>query len=294
MKQSAVLCYCSTAMLASSTTAFQNTYLPLSSRFTPPTIMSPVTSSSLLFPQPLTTFNTPTTSTTSIKRLFFSHSNKYNDEDDYENEKKENVLKRIAKKVLPKSMLPKSMTQTPQEKKQAIERKLQKKSIEGGLSKLLQDFPLPIRMMGKMITPMLSTMASQMQEQSQLLEDVLDASRARIVNSAEVQQALGEPIVVKLPFRQSSSSMSVNGKNKSVVQVSFEVVGSRGYSSAIADLVAENGSIQRLTVNVSGGRSIDLTNASSSSSYSKRSSPKFGKNDIIDADVIDAEFVEKK
>ena len=225
-------------------------------------------------------------------RLFFSRNNKNNDDD--------GILKKIAKSILPKNLF-----QSEQEKQRAIEKKRARDEISGGLDSLLRDAPFPIRMMGKMITPMLSSLASQMEEQSLAVEDVLETCRTRIMNSQEIQRELGEPLYVNSPFRQSSSSMNINGQQKSMIQASFQVMGSSG-RSAVADLVAENGMIQSLRINIGSdgfqGRVIDLSNASANPNLSGRtawsnsnSRSNLGRNsNMRNDDIIDAEFVEKK
>lgn len=208
------------------------------------------------------------------------------------NENDDNIFKKLAKKVLPKSMF-----ETPEEKQIAIQRKQQQDSIEGGLNTLLQDFPLPIRMMGRALSPMLSDLATEMQKQSEVLQDVLEVARMQIINSPQLQYELGPEIMVSAPFRQSSSSMSINGQTTNSVQASFEVRGSNSMSSGLANLVAENGIIKSLVVNVNGYQ-IDITNDqfNSNSGVQNFGNSNYGNpgNGIVDAEVIDADYTEKK
>jgi len=277
-----------------SSTAFLSTYSTSTSAFTCP--LSPSFPLSPVHPSPnshskygFINPNIPSPLPKSLpfingpKRLFFSKSNS--------NDNNDSMLKKVAKSILPKSLF-----QSKEEKQRAMELKRQRESIEGGVSTLLKDFPLPIRMMRKLITPMLSSLASQVQEQTRETADLIDDCRIRIMNNADVQTLLNGgggvgAITVNPPFRQSSSSMNINGQTKSRTEASFQVMGST--NEGVADLVAENGQIRSLKVSV-GGRTIDLSSIGSGSPRSTRSTGSYGTSTIIDADVIDAEFVEKK
>lgn len=223
-------------------------------------------------------------------RLFFSRnsSNK--------SDKDKSIFDKTAdkvKKFVPSFLKPKSSL---------TKKERAKDEVSSSIDKMLKDAPLGVRMMGKMISPIISSvagnMAEAMEEQSRQMSDLLSDARMYIVSDSVVIQDLGEPIEVGSPFSQSSSSMNVNGKTTSRINASFEVRGSQG--SGIATMDASDGKISQLLLNINGKRvHINVTGmpkqtVSGSSSKKTSRSGGLGKNRIIDAEIIDAEFVEKK
>lgn len=199
------------------------------------------------------------------------------------------------KNLVPSFLKPKSSNLTQKEKA--------KNELSSSIDTMLKDAPLGVRMMGKMISPILSSVAGNlakaMEEQSKQMSDLLSDARMYIVSDSVVSQELGEPIEVGSIFSQSSSSMNVNGRTSSRINASFEVRGSRG--SVIASMDASDGKISNLLLNMNGRSvSINVTGMPkqtvSGSSPKGRSSGSGGlkKNRVIDAEIIDAEFVEKK
>lgn len=199
-----------------------------------------------------------------------------------------------------KSILPKSWTQTEKERQIELKTKQAAKEIKGGIDMMLKDAPLPIRMMGKMVAPILSsvmsTVASEIGEQQRQVQDFMDEAQACMVADPDVRQALGEPIQVEPPFSQMSSSMSINGKSTSSVDASFYVIGSRARGTA--QMTATEGRIARLVVNINGRQMQVSLTPNKWSNYTvdvdMASSSSLGKNRINQNDIIDVEFVEKK
>lgn len=197
-----------------------------------------------------------------------------------------------------KSILPKSWFKTDEEKKAELARKRVKDEISGGLTEVLKDAPLAVRMMGKMIAPLASKLVSglseTMKEQADRMEVLLDDARSLIVSDPAASDALGEPIVVGSPFSQSSSTMNVNGRTTSRVQASFEVMGSK--SSGVATFGATEDGIGSLNVNVNG-RTYNINTSSGGGTTvvgGRASQSTIGQNRINKGDVIDVEFTEKK
>jgi len=168
-----------------------------------------------------------------------------------------------------------------------------RKEVSGGLSELLKDAPFPVRMMGKMVAPMLSGLAETMGEQARQVEDLINDARFLLVNDARVVDLLGEPIEVGMPFQQSSSSVNINGQQKTSVQASFQVQGPRG--GGVATLSASGGSsasIEQLTLNA-GGRVINVDLSGRGSGGPGPGGPargKFNKDDIIDVEFVDKTY----
>jgi len=168
-----------------------------------------------------------------------------------------------------------------------------KDEFKGGIKEILKDAPLPVRMMGSMISPLMSNMVSNlaetMSEQQQSVDDVMNDAKTYLYGDDAVQQTLGEPIsVAPTPFSQGSSTSSINGKTTTRIELGFQVSGSR--QNGIARAIANQDGIQQLTLDV-GGRVLNV-------SLSKRGIPSSkggggGRNKFDDDNVIEAEIIEK-
>lgn len=209
----------------------------------------------------------------------------------YFSKKDEGILEKMAKTVLPSKWF-----QSEEERKAALAKQEVKDNVSGGIQEILKDAPLPVRMMGKMISPILSKVASDlsesMAEQQQQLETILDDSRLFMLGDDVAVQALGEPIQVGAPFSQSSSTTIINGEKSVSISIGFPVEGSR--SSGMAQAQANQNGITRLVLEVDG-RQINV-------GLSRRGSPsgRVGKNHRTmssmnkdDDTIIEAEIIEK-
>jgi len=148
---------------------------------------------------------------------------------------------------------------------------------------MLKDLPLPFRMAGRMMAPLLSNMAKEMAEQTRQVDDLLEEAQRRIANDSSLVQQLGEPLQVSKPFSQSSSTMVVNGKSSTKIQANFQVVGP--YGSGVATMVGSERGIGSLSVNVNGR---NLSVGLGGSVYGRSSDGKKVDN------IIEAEIIEKK
>mmetsp|Transcript_15804 Transcript_15804/g.33191 ORF Transcript_15804/g.33191 Transcript_15804/m.33191 type:complete len:328 (+) Transcript_15804:156-1139(+) len=223
-------------------------------------------------------------------RLFFGNSNRnYNKNDDDNNDDWSN-LKRSAGNLLQKagnkikSLLPfANSVPSPEGKRAQLLKKQREDDITDGLSTMLKDLPLPFRMAGRMMAPLLSNMAKEMAEQTRQVDDLLEEAQRRIANDSSLVQQLGEPLQVSKPFSQSSSTMVVNGKSSTKIQANFQVVGP--YGSGVATMVGSERGIGSLSVNVNGR---NLSVGLGGSVYGRSSDGKKVDN------IIEAEIIEKK
>jgi len=226
------------------------------------------------------------------------------DPDEDKPAKSKNFLEKAADKV--KSFLPAKMFQSEEEQQAAIQKKRRQEEISGSIDQVFKDAPLGMRLMGKMAGKVFSSVASglaeTMEESARQMEDLLMDARSYIVADGMATELLGEPIEVGPPFSQSSSTSIINGQKSVNIQASFEVVGSR--NRGVATMVASGSGIQRLNLNVAG-RSFDVgttgrvggggsTSSRASVSGSTYGKPGMRKGDVIDAEIIDAEYTEKK
>merc|ERR1719437_140076 len=169
-------------------------------------------------------------------------------------------------------------------------------SLSNNMNTLLKDAPLGIRMMGKLVAPLVSSMAETFREQSEIIGDVLYEAEELILGDDTARSVLGGTINVGAPFSQSSSSSSINGVTTAKIQASFPVQGE--YSSGVATVVASSGGsgkpdIESLVLEVMGRRySIGLIKSAGGDVYSGQASV-VGKKKVRKGDIIDAEFVEK-
>ena len=215
-------------------------------------------------------------------------SQKKDDDSDWEAFKKAggNLVKRGADKV--RSYLP--FLKSKDEKRSDIIKKERKGEITGGINEMLKDMPLPVRILGRIVSPLLAKAAEQMAEQSRQAQDVLEEARMRLVNDPVVIERLGEPVQVGQPFSQSSRTISINGRTTATVRASFPVAGPRG--DGIATLESSNGEIRSLTMNVNGSNisvGSRRMGGGGGAYVGKSSSSK-----KTDGNIIEAEIIEKK
>mmetsp|Transcript_16554 Transcript_16554/g.35788 ORF Transcript_16554/g.35788 Transcript_16554/m.35788 type:complete len:294 (-) Transcript_16554:2568-3449(-) len=217
-------------------------------------------------------------------RLFFSKRDDSNSDWGTFKRAGGNLLKKGANKI--KSLIP--FGKSKEEKRAEIMKKERKQEITGGINTMLKDAPLPIRMMGRMISPLLARAADQMAQQSKQAQEMLEEARVRMVNDPILTEQLGEPLQVGQPFSQSSSTMVINGNSSARVQASFQVAGPRG--TGIATMESSNGEIGSLTVNVNG-RNISVGSSRGGKVFGKSSGKTSSK---MSDNIIEAEIIEKK
>lgn len=228
--------------------------------------------------------------TTLLTSRLYSSSGGGDGDDDWGALKKAagNIVRKTRNKI--SKIIP--FVKSDDEKQEQITRRDRRNEIKGGLNTALKDAPLPIRMMGRMIAPLLSRAAEQMAEQGRQANELLEEARRRITDDADVTRELGEPVQVGRPFSQSSSTMVVNGKSAARVQSVFQVAGPNG--SGTATMSASDGEIASLTVNVNG-RNISVgSGKKGGGGYGRPSRVGGGSNNIVEAEIIEAEIIEKK
>lgn len=227
----------------------------------------------------------PLTHSGMSSRMFFSRNN--------ENDSNKSVKSKLS------SLLPSFLRRKDKKTQKADIVQKRNNDLSAGIDTILKDAPLPVRMMGKMIAPIIGqvagTMMETMEEQSRMVDQLMEDAKNLIIQDTDSCRELGgTPIQVGRPFNQSSSSMSVNGQTKSSIQAQFEVQGSTG--SGIATIFQQDGKVSSLNLNINGRTfNIDVKGGRVGSSSSvKQSSSNVGKNrNINEGDFIDAEFVDK-
>jgi hypothetical protein len=229
-----------------------------------------------------------------------SRNNNNNDNGDNNNG---SLLSKISSKV--KSILPTKWFGTKKEKEAQIVKKQAKEQVTGGIQEMLKDAPLGIRMMGKMIAPLVGKMASNMavtmKDQQEKMKVIMEDTQRYLVSDDAVTSVLGEPIRMGTPFSQSQSTSSINGKTQSRMQLGIPVTGSKG--SGVARVLATQDGIAQLQVEVEGQEVINVNLSSSrasafagSSSSNRRSSSsgKFSASKSSQDNIIEAEIIEKE
>jgi carbon monoxide dehydrogenase subunit G len=184
-----------------------------------------------------------------------------------------------------------------EEKAELARKKEAKNQVSGALDTMLKDAPLGVRMMGKMVAPIISSVASglsdAMAEQQRTTEEVMEDARGYLMGDPAVSGLLGEPIQMGAPFSQSSSTSSINGQTTTRIQLALPVTGSR--TSGTVQIMATQNGIAQMQVDAGGRRlDVNLTKSAGSGSStvfggSSSSSSRFNKNDdnIIEAEIID-------
>jgi hypothetical protein len=156
---------------------------------------------------------------------------------------------------------------------------------------MLKGAPLPVRMIGSMIAPLMSTvmagLAEQVKEQQATMESVLKDARYYLAADAGVASSIGEPIEMGQLLSQSARTTNINGEKKSQLELTFPVTGPLG--SGIARLSAANEKIVKLQVEVNGRViAVDLNSKGGRRRRSAFSGSSNG-DDIIEAEIIEKE-----
>lgn len=196
-------------------------------------------------------------------------------------------------KSIAKSMLPKSWFLSEEEKKAEMKRNRVKNQVSAGLDQIFKGAPLPVRVLGSMMKPLVSKLmssaAESMAEQQGIIRTLIKDAEKYMVSDDTVIQTLGEPIQTGNPFAQSAASVNTNGKIMSEVGLSFPVSGSR--NSGVAQLRAKDGAIQQLEVQIAAGGRVIAVNLSSQKKTKRKSFPSSSRRD--DETIIEAEIIEK-
>lgn len=199
-------------------------------------------------------------------------------------------LGKAAKSIMPKSWFGSSSSE--EEKAQLARKQQVKDQVQGSLDEFLKEAPLGVRMMGKMVAPLMgnlvSTMAEGLAEQQRTTEMLLEDARRYLLNDPNVDYVLGLPIQMGVPFSQSSSMSTINGQTQSRVELALNIVGSK--RSGIARIMATQDGISELLVE-SGGMVVNVSLSSKKGGGGgtyKRSLGRKGDDDnIIEAEIID-------
>jgi hypothetical protein len=197
-------------------------------------------------------------------------------------------LSELGNKV--KSFLPTKLFGSEEEKQKLARKEEVRDQVSGGLTEMLKDAPLGIRMMGKMVSPLLSKMASgladTMAEQQRTTEAMMDDARGFLMGDPAVTELLGEPISLGAPFSQSSSTTSINGQTQMRVELAMPVSGSQG-SGTIRMLATQDG-ISQMQLDA-GGRRLDvsLTKTRNTRPFRSRTNRVNDDDNIIEAEVIE-------
>jgi hypothetical protein len=246
--------------------------------------------------------------TLSTQRLYHSKRT-----DDSSSEQQQSAVRGLLSKAknVAQKFLPKKWFQSEEERRRAAELQQVQDQVSGGLRELFKDAPLPLRVLGRAIAPLLSNLLSAAAETAAAQQTTVDAVRQQTLACLNadpaVARALGGGTAVTLgpPVSQASSSSSINGQTRVRVELVMPVTAVGGssvdnvvlQSPGVVRVVAtgdgqSDPSLQLLEVQVQG-RVISVSTTPGPQSTSSRfaaSSRSDGQGD----DIIEAEIVEKK
>jgi hypothetical protein len=233
-------------------------------------------------------YTAPTTSTAT--RLYFSSPLRQRSSNSPNNNNNDDggILAQIGNAV--KSVLPTKWFGTDEEKAALARKKEVKDQVKGSVDDLLRGAPLGVRMMGKMISPLMgslaSTLAEGMAEQQRTTESVMDDVRQYLLSDIYVMDALGTPIQIGAPFSQSSSTTSINGRTQTRIELAMNVAGTR--RTGIARVVATESGVAQIIVEA-GGKvfNVNLSRKGRPPSANFRGSSGGDDGTIIEAEIID-------
>jgi len=170
--------------------------------------------------------------------------------------------------------------------------------MRGGMMNPFAGLGMMDRMMDEMVTSfeMMDQMMGEMTSSFEMMDRfshevganimnenlMLDDARDYILADPAVTNILGDGIQMGAPFARSSSSVIINGENRSRFQLDFPIRGSLGEGHG--RVLADEEEITQLGVDV-GDRIIEVS-VGEQRSYNSRED---GGSDVIDADVVDKE-----
>mmetsp|Transcript_61918 Transcript_61918/g.102905 ORF Transcript_61918/g.102905 Transcript_61918/m.102905 type:complete len:209 (+) Transcript_61918:34-660(+) len=134
--------------------------------------------------------------------------------------------------------------------------------LVSGVDALLRDAPLPVKVLGGLMKPLIKGMGDMIAESAGDAEALLDVSIRELRLSPQVTAELGRNLQSGGVFSTGSSSSNINGRTQKRIQLGFAVIGSggqRGMASVVG--TANDGSavrIQQLQLQVNG-RTIDVS-----------------------------------
>jgi len=205
-------------------------------------------------------------------------------------DKEESFFTKALDKI--KSIVP--FLKDDKQKKDELVRKESARRVSSEIDRMFKDAPLGLRMMSKMISPLFGSLAGGLveaaREQTRQMDELLNECENLIVSDYAVRQVLGEVIELGSPFSQSSSTVSVNGETRKQVEARFQVTGNRG--AGIGTLYATERGIENLVVNINGrnlyiNTSGPVSVTSDNTKVNIMKNKKFGKDDIIDAELVE-------
>ena len=251
--------------------------------------------------------------TLSTQRLYHS---KRGDDASSEQQQQSAVKGLLSKaKSVAQKFLPKKWFQSDEERRRAAELQQVQDQVSGGLRELFKDAPLPLRVLGRAIAPLLSNLLSAAAETAAAQQTTIDAVQKQTLACLNADPAVARALcgggattaVVTLgtPVSQASSSSSINGQTRVRVELVMPVTAAGGTSADNVVLQPPQGvvrvvatgdgqsdpTLQLLEVQVQGRViSVSTTPGPSSSRFAASNR----KSDGPDDDIIEAEIVEKK
>ena len=186
------------------------------------------------------------------------------------------VVKKAVASVLPKKV------SVALGLREATKLEIQQEQIKSTIEKVFKDAPLPLRLMSKLVAPMISKIGANLASQQEEITGVINEGKTLIIKDQTLYNILSSDssaITASPPIQQSSQSMNVNGESKSYTNIKFIINGDK--SEGVVDLTSQNGNIQKLVVSFDGYAPYDVLAASASTTNSSRLRDKASKSERI-------------
>jgi len=132
-------------------------------------------------------------------------------------------------------------------------------ALSNGVDSLLKDAPLPVKILGGLVKPLLSGLETALEEQAEASDALLSEAQSCLRADARVAELIGENVQVGAVFSSMSSSSSVNGMMQKSVQLQAQCTAAFG-SGVVAirgESEADRMRIRSLQFQA-GGRVIDV------------------------------------
>jgi len=174
------------------------------------------------------------------------------------------VVKKAVASVLPKKV------SVALGLREATKLEIQQEQIKSTIEKVFKDAPLPLRLMSKLVAPMISKIGANLASQQEEITGVINEGKTLIIKDQTLYNILSSDssaITASPPIQQSSQSMNVNRESKSYTNIKFIINGDK--SEGVVDLTSQNGNIQKLVVSFDGYAPYDVLAASASTNSSR-------------------------
>jgi len=168
-------------------------------------------------------------------------------------------------------------------------KKKKEDALTTGLDTLLKDAPLPVKIMGSLIKPLVGQLGSMIAEGQADGDELLAEAQSALRGDPRVASIMGEGIEVGAVFSTASSSSNVNGIVNKDIRLQAQCTGARGSGVVAIRGVSDGaGGVQVISLQLqAGGQVIEVpTLRGGGGNGGMSSAGSSGGGDVIDVEVM--------